>query len=141
VRNAAGAWLLLAGLVASVAAGAESALPLEAFGAFVERRGLVYDASGEAVGEAETPRLLDADARVVRRLPDGGVEIATRFDLGPWLSARAGPFLPRTRFWLDPARDVEWLGHEATLFPGGPELAVIRDGVSRETLLAGDGGG
>jgi hypothetical protein len=86
-----------------------------------------------------TPRIVDARARHSRRLGGAqggrGVELAARFDLGPILNLLAGPFLPELRVWLDPDAEPPWLGHLMPLYPGGPSVATVREGVELEWLL------
>jgi len=88
-----------------------------------------------------TARMLSVSAREVREIPDvpghGSVsELRYRFELGMILSRILGPFLPTVVFWLDPDAAEPWVGHRMPLYPGpgGPELLVVREGVSPEQL-------
>ena len=106
------------------------------------RMGEVDEVSFQFLLCRSSPRILDARARRSRRLgthggagAPRGVELVTRFELGPFLSALAGPFLPSVSLWLDPADDPPWLGHRMPLHPGGPTVAVVRSGLPLQALL------
>ncbi len=83
------------------------------------------------------PRLWDFKAKVARRSNGNGsrqvVEVRYYPDLGVLLSAFARFSMPRLSFWFD-ADDDGYLGHRLPLFTRGPNVMVVRDGVSLQEL-------
>ena len=81
------------------------------------------------------PRVLDASAALARRLEGipghpGIAEIHYSFEVGGVLSSLIRPFLPTLVFWLDPQARIPWLGHRMPLFPRGPRVTVLREGIA-----------
>ena len=78
-----------------------------------------------AFSAAKVPRV-DADptARIV--------EIRYEPNLGPALQWLAASWLPQFSFWLD--GDGNYLAHRISLYTQGPEVLVVRDGISPKTL-------
>lgn len=79
-------------------------------------------------------RLLDFRAEVAAKDEDGRV-VAVRYrpDLGPlgWL---VGALVPRLGFWFDARAGGRYVGHRMPLFPGGPDVLVVRDGFAVPSL-------
>ena len=46
-------------------------------------------------------------------------------------------FAPRLVFWFDPARSNPWIAHRLPLYSSGPDVVVVREGVSYERLKNG----
>jgi hypothetical protein len=85
------------------------------------------------------PRVVKAHATVARHIPEGAagrslVEVRYSLDFGPLLSVLARPFIPRFAFWFDPSRRDPWIAHRIPLFSGGPEVLVVRAGVTPASL-------
>lgn len=86
----------------------------------------------------DEPRFMDFAATVVER--DGGapdvhsVEIQYGPDLGSLLSFFASGMIPELRFWLDGENDDRYLAHRMPLYSDGPEVWVIREGVTPRDL-------
>lgn len=86
------------------------------------------------------PRLVDFQAHVAQRepAPGGGgelVEIRYAPDLGPLFSFLAQPMVPKLSIWFDPRVPNRWVGHRVPLYSSGPEIMVVRDGVSTRWLI------
>jgi hypothetical protein len=62
------------------------------------------------------------------------VEVRFGPDLGRVASWFASVVVPKLRFWFDGTRDGDYLAHRMPLFGGGPEVVVMRDGVSARAL-------
>jgi hypothetical protein len=55
-------------------------------------------------------------------------------DLG-WMISRFGSLVvPKLRFWFDAANHGDYLAHCMPLYSGGPEVVVMREGVSARGL-------
>lgn len=85
-------------------------------------------------------RVADVTARVVSG-PIGDarlVEVSPELDLGPILTPLARAFLPNFSFWFDPARaGSSWVAHRMPLFTGGPQVLVVRGGLTPRDLGSG----
>ncbi len=79
-------------------------------------------------------RVLDFRAEVAARDEARDI-VAVRYrpDLGPlgWL---VGALVPKLAFFFDVASGARYVGHRMPLFPGGPDVFVLRDGVSVASL-------
>lgn len=64
------------------------------------------------------------------------IEISFGPDLGWMISRLASSLVPKLRFWFDPAAQGDYLAHRMPLYGGGPEVVVMRDGVSAHGLQA-----
>lgn len=85
-------------------------------------------------------RLLDFKAKVARR--DSGsngddplVEISYAPDQGTILSFLTRTFIPKLSFWFDPASPESWLAHRMPLYANGPEVYVVRQGITTKSLI------
>jgi hypothetical protein len=81
-------------------------------------------------------QLLDFQAWVAERAAGaqgGPVEIRYAPDLG-LLSPFARQMVPRLSFWFDPRAPHGWIAHRLPLYSGGPEVLVVREGISTATL-------
>ena len=56
-------------------------------------------------------------------------------DLGRVASWFASVIVPKLRFWFDPAHGGDYIAHRMPLYRGGPEVVVVRDGISARGLL------
>ena len=63
----------------------------------------------------------------------GPVEIRYAPDLG-LLSPFAGQLVPKLSFWFDPRAPHGWIGHRLPLYTGGPEVFVVKQGISSASL-------
>jgi hypothetical protein len=81
-------------------------------------------------------RIADVRARVAPgSSPSSGlVEVRSELDLGPVLTPLARAFLPRFSFWFQPGLRGAWAAHRMPLFTGGPEVLIVRSGVSLGAL-------
>ncbi|MDH5567429.1 MAG: hypothetical protein OEY15_12255 [Myxococcales bacterium] len=73
----------------------------------------------------------------VRRKPSkrsDPIEVRYAPDFGSVVSLMARGFAPRLSFWFDPSEPHGWLGHRLPLYSGGPEVLVVRDGISAGSL-------
>jgi hypothetical protein len=86
------------------------------------------------------PRLMDFHASVVRREnrtdqnPDL-VEVRYGPDLGSIMSLIARAVMPKLSFWFDPEAPDHWLAHRMPLYSDGPEVLVVRQGVSTNLFI------
>jgi hypothetical protein len=84
------------------------------------------------------PRLLDFEARVAARNGSNGgpnlVEVRYGPDFGAIVSLIAQGLIPQLSFWFDPDARGAWIAHRLPLYSKGPEVFVIRDGVSATWL-------
>lgn len=81
-------------------------------------------------------QLLDFQAWVAEHAQSvqaGPVEIRYAPDLG-LLSPFARQLVPRLSFWFDPRAPHGWIAHRLPLYAGGPEVLVVREGISTATL-------
>jgi len=79
------------------------------------------------------PRVVDFSAvREERAGQDRIVEIRYQPDLGPAIAWIAGGLLPEFSFWLD--HDGNYLAHRIPLYSKGPEVLVVREGLTPATL-------
>lgn len=81
-------------------------------------------------------QLLDFQAWVAEHAQNvqaGPVEIRYAPDLG-LLSPFARQLVPRLSFWFDPRAPHGWIAHRLPLYAGGPEVLVVREGISTATL-------
>jgi len=84
-------------------------------------------------------RLIDIDAHRVSRdgddeAADPIVEVEYRPDLGRLVSLLADRWMPKLSMWFDRRAADPWIAYRIPLYSKGPEVFVIRDGVS-EALL------
>jgi len=88
------------------------------------------------------PYLLSFRASVTRRTPatDGAHEIVEVGDepRGGFVSMIVRQFAPRLIFWFDPARGNPWIAYRLPLYASGPDIVVVRDGVSYKRLKNGN---
>lgn len=84
-------------------------------------------------------RLIDIGAHVVPR--DGGengedpiVEVEYRPDFGRFVSLAMKRWMPKLSIWFDRRVSNPWIAHRIPLYSKGPEVFVIRDGVSDASL-------
>jgi hypothetical protein len=80
-------------------------------------------------------RLVDFDARIVPRdrKEEGKspiVEVAYRPDFGRFVSLLAERWVPKLSIWFDRRGSNPWIAYRIPLYARGPEVFVIRDGVS-----------
>jgi hypothetical protein len=80
-------------------------------------------------------RLMDFHASVVRRESSSAenpdlVEVRYEPDLGMLVSFVARAVTPKLSFWFDPASPARWLAHRMPLYSDGPDVFVVRQGVS-----------
>ena len=84
------------------------------------------------------PRVVEFSAarepRVDANPIDSIVEIRYKPDLGPAVEWVAGDWLPEFSFWLD--GEGNYLAHRIPLYSKGPEVLVVRTGISPLTLTA-----
>lgn len=84
------------------------------------------------------PRVIEFSAarqpRVDANTTGGIVEIRYKPDLGPAVEWLAGDWLPEFSFWLDGKGN--YLAHRTPLYSKGPEVLVVRSGISPLTLTA-----
>lgn len=84
------------------------------------------------------PRLMDFQASVVRREDNGKghlVEVRYGPDFGAVVSLLAKTMVPKLSFWFDPSARNPWLGHRMPLYSEGPDVLVVRKGVSAAWLI------
>ena len=80
-------------------------------------------------------RLLDFEAWVEpRNDPDAPIQVRYGPDLGVLVSTLARQITPRRTFWFDPAAPQVWQGHRLPLYTGGPEVFVVREGITPDWL-------
>jgi len=90
------------------------------------------------------PRFVDFEAHVERRglggngRPGSIVEVVYTPDLGRVLSVLARGMVPRLSIWFDPKAPNPWVGHRIPLYGQGPEVLVVRDGISPLVLTNGE---
>jgi len=87
------------------------------------------------------PYLVSFRARVSRHIPavNGTHEIIEvgYEPRGGLVSLIVRQFAPRLVFWFDPARSNAWIAHRLPLYSSGPDVVVVREGVSYERLENG----
>lgn len=83
-------------------------------------------------------RIADVKAQVAPGTSpsDGLVEVRSELDLGPVLTPLARAFLPHFSFWFQPGLRGAWAAHRMPLFTGGPQVLIVRTGVSLGALGA-----
>jgi hypothetical protein len=84
-------------------------------------------------------RLVDIDARIVSRDRDEEgaspiVEVEYRPNFGRFVSLVAEKWMPKLSVWFDRRGSNPWIAHRIPLYSKGPEVFVIRDGVSGALL-------
>jgi hypothetical protein len=62
------------------------------------------------------------------------VEVRYRPDMSPMVSFFAQAVIPKLSFWFDPRARDPWMAHRIPLFTSGPEVFVVREGVSLDRL-------
>ena len=84
------------------------------------------------------PRLMNFVAAVSPRNPNDSpydiVEVSFGPDLGTAVSWFASPLIPRFSFWFDASSDGNYLAHRIPLYSKGPEVTIVRKGISPGTL-------
>lgn len=60
----------------------------------------------------------------------GVIEVRFGPNLGRMMSWITSFALPKLRFWFDTTSDDRYLAHRMPLYGGGPEVLVVRDGIS-----------
>lgn len=81
-------------------------------------------------------QLLDFQAWVAQHASNGErapIEIRYAPDLG-LLSPFARQLVPKLSFWFDPRAPHGWIAHRLPLYTGGPEVLVVRQGISSAAL-------
>ena len=81
-------------------------------------------------------RFVDFQAWVAQHANAGNpapVEVRYAPDLG-LLSPLARQVVPKLSFWFDPRAPHGWIAHRLPLYTGGPEVLVVRQGVSSASL-------
>jgi len=80
--------------------------------------------------------IVDVEARAEGARDGGPVEMRLRFDVGGRVvSALFAPFLPDIRIWMRPQAPNEWLAHRLPLYPRGPTIEIVREGVDPAPYL------
>ncbi len=86
----------------------------------------------------DDPQVLDFEAIIVARsAPEADrqlVKILYQPDFGPLLSWIAQAVVPDLFFWFDVTKHPVYLAHEMPLFASGPEVRIVREGVTPELL-------
>ena len=86
----------------------------------------------------DDPQVLDFEAIVVARsAPEADrklVKILYQPDFGALLSWIAQAVVPDLFFWFDVTKQPFYLAHEMPLFASGPEIRIVREGVTPELL-------
>ncbi len=85
-------------------------------------------------------RLMDFQANVVSRKKENAedhelVEVRFGPDLGTLVSFIARSVTPKLSFWFDPDAPERWLAHRMPLYSDGPEVVVVRQGVSANLFI------
>jgi len=84
------------------------------------------------------PYLVSFQATVTRRDPataDAHEVVEVRYEpRGGFVSMIVRQFAPRLIFWFDPARQNPWIAYRLPLYSSGPDVVILRDGVSYERL-------
>jgi hypothetical protein len=62
------------------------------------------------------------------------IEVSFGPDLGFVFSAFAKLVVPKLRFWFDADKQGDYLAHRMPLYGGGPEVVIMREGVSASGL-------
>ena len=83
---------------------------------------------------------MDFHASVVRRESSSAenpdlVEVRYEPDLGMLVSFVARAVTPKLSFWFDPASPARWLAHRMPLYSDGPDVFVVRQGVSENLFI------
>ena len=94
--------------------------------------------------ELPLPALPVPDNGAPARLPGLGREHAERRRAAPveiryapelgLLSPLARQLVPKLSFWFDPRAPYGWIAHRLPLYTGGPEVLVVRQGISTAML-------
>jgi len=74
------------------------------------------------------PQLMDFKTETERR--GDVVEVRYKPQLGMMLSWIAESFIPNLAFWFDVNQEGLYIAHRMPLYPQGPEVVVVRDGLS-----------
>jgi hypothetical protein len=86
------------------------------------------------------PHLMDFVAVVSERSPRGSpydiVEVRFGPDLGTVVSWLASAVVPKLSFWFDANTDGDYLAHRLPLYTQGPEVTVVRKGLSPRMLAS-----
>ncbi len=86
----------------------------------------------------DDPQVLDFEAMIVARsAPEADrqlVKILYQPDFGALLSWIAQAVVPDLFFWFDVTNQPFYLAHEMPLFASGPEIRIVREGVTPELL-------
>ncbi len=89
----------------------------------------------------DNPRFMEFEAWVVEpeseTLDTDAVEIRYRPALGSVVGFLAQAVVPDLRFWVDGPDKNRYVGHRMPLYSKGPEIWVLRDGVSPSELRTG----
>jgi hypothetical protein len=85
------------------------------------------------------PKLMDFTASVANGNGHANgsshlVEVRYRPDMSPMMSFFAQAMIPKLSFWFDPRAKDPWMAHRIPLFSSGPEVFVVREGVSLDRL-------
>jgi len=84
--------------------------------------------------------IVDVEARADGNLAGEPVEMRLRFDVGSRaLSMLLERFLPDIRVWMRPQPPNEWIAHRLPLYPDGPTIAIVREGIEPTAYLPGSG--
>ena len=80
-------------------------------------------------------RLLDFKAKVARhsdstKSHEPFVEVSYTPDQGKVLSFLTQAFIPKLSFWFNPESSKNWLAHRIPLYANGPEVYVVRQGIT-----------
>jgi len=83
-------------------------------------------------------RLMDFQASVANRITQKAhqlIEVRYGPDLGSFVSFLARTVTPKLSFWFDPDDPETWLAHRMPLYSDGPEVFVVRQGVSTNLFI------
>lgn len=78
------------------------------------------------------PQLIDFKTETSRH--GDVVEVRYKPQLGAMLNWIAGSFLPSLAFWFDVNQDGLYVAHRMPLYPQGPEVLIVRDGITPAEL-------
>ena len=120
-RDLAAALAAAALLAPGSRARAESAPRIDPPASFGVISAATYDDPREQVGAAQIAN---------RSTPAPMIEVRHGPHLGPVLALLASRCLPKLSFWFDAAEPHCWMAHHVPLYSDGPEVTVIRDGIS-----------
>jgi hypothetical protein len=83
--------------------------------------------------------VVTVEARARARTEGAPVEMRLGFDLGSRVvSALLEPFLPDIRVWMRPEPPNEWIAQRLPVHPGGPIIAIVREGIDPAPYLPPD---